>query len=321
MRIRIKTPARLHLGLLDLNGELGRLYGSIGVAIDRPGLILEAERSAEGDGLETDGPEAERIAGLARRFLERYPLPGALRVRLVAAIPPHVGLGSGTQLALAIGAALARLGDREPDAGEVAQALGRGAHSGIGVATFQWGGLVVDGGHATTGRDRRPPPVLFRHAFPDDWRFVIAVPAAAPGLNGPAEQRAFQTMAPAPAVYVEKICRLVVMQMLPALLEADLLQFGHALTCIQQLVGDSFAAIQGGRYANTVSAALIDCWLRAGAAGAGQSSWGPTVYALAGDEREAERLMQVARAFLAARGVDGDVFVTRAANHGASITG
>lgn len=322
MKVRIETSARLHLGLLDLNGDLGRLYGSIGVAIERPGLVLQAEQLPAGPGetgsLAVAGLEVERVTAYARRFLTRYPLPGALSLQLQAAIPAHVGLGSGTQLALAVGAALAHLGGLALDAPTLSSVLGRGAHSGIGIATFERGGLVVDGGHAGAGAIHRAPPVLFQQPFPEAWRFVVAIPAATAGLNGATEQRAFQTMAPAPAAYVEKICRLLVMQLLPALIEQDLAPFGQALTGIQQWVGDSFAAIQGGRFANTLSGALVMHWLSQGAAGAGQSSWGPTVYALAGSEAEAERLAQTARAFLA-RDAGGEVFVARAANHGARI--
>ncbi len=47
MKIVVKTPARLHLGMLDLNGELGRRFGSIGVAISRPNVVVEATRATE----------------------------------------------------------------------------------------------------------------------------------------------------------------------------------------------------------------------------------------------------------------------------------
>jgi beta-RFAP synthase len=322
MQLLVDTPARLHLGLIDLNGKLGRLYGSLGVAVDRPRLVLQAERLPSAPGrpdLDVTGQEAERVAAYARRFLAAYPIAGAFRLSLQSAIPSHVGLGSGTQLALAVGAALARLGDLELGAPAIARALGRGAHSGIGIATFETGGLVVDGGHTLCGEEDGTPPVLFRHPFPEDWRFVVAIPRAPAGLNGAAERQAFQTLPSAPASFVEKICRLLVMQLLPALIEHDLAPFGQALTGIQQLVGDSFAAVQGGRFANTVSGDLVAHWLRVGAAGAGQSSWGPAVYALAGDEPEAGRLAEAARTFLHA-GDEGDVFVTQGANRGAQIT-
>lgn len=321
MKLLVETSARLHLGLIDMNGDLGRLYGSIGVAIDRPRLSLQAEHFCAGPhgDLTVTGPDADRVAVYAGRFLAAYPPSGAVRLEVRSAIPPHVGLGSGTQLALATGTALAQLAGLDLKPADLARFFGRGAHSGIGVATFRLGGFILDGGHAVSEPTPRVPPVLFQHAFPDPWRFVIAIPKAPPGRSGAAERQAFQTLPSAPGSSVEKICRLIVMQLLPALLEGDLIPFGQALTRIQQLVGDSFAAVQGGRYANTVSGDLIAHWLERGAVGAGQSSWGPTVYTLAGDDAEAEGLAQIGQAFLDARG-GGEVFIVRAANRGASIT-
>ncbi len=329
MTIVVSTPARLHLGLLDTNGDLGRLYGSIGVAIERPNFVLEAEIA---DRLLVDGLEAERVATFARRFLGRYPLPHGARLRLRVGIPPHVGLGSGTQLALAVGTALARLGGLKLGAAEIALATGRGVHSGIGIGAFQHGGFVLDGGHrvARTGQaaeaDQRPvvevgravPPVLLRHPFPEDWYFVVAVPRTETGLSGEREQRAFREMPPASATLVERISRLLLMGMLPALMERDIIPFGRALTEIQRLVGDCFAAVQGRQYANPVVEQLIGHMLDKGVAGAGQSSWGPTVYALVKGEGEALALEREVQGHLACLG-GGRTFCTRGDNRGARI--
>ena len=330
MTIVVRTPARLHLGILDTNGDLGRLYGSIGVAIERPNVVLEAEPA---DGLFVEGLEAERVADFARRFLDRYPLPHGARLRLKAGIPSHVGLGSGTQLALAVGAALARLGGLELDVAEIAVTMGRGIHSGIGIAAFQHGGFVLDGGHRVTRNseaapttDARPPaaagkglpPVLFRHPFPEEWYFVVVVPEVEAGFSGAREQRAFQTLPPAPPTLVEKISRLVLMKMLPALVERDIACFGQALSEIQQLVGDCFAPVQGSRYADPLSERLIDHLLDKGAAGAGQSSWGPVVYALVDGESQALLLETEVQGFLASHG-KGQTFCTRADNRGARV--
>lgn len=319
MNVVIRASARLHMGLLDMNGELGRLYGSIGVALERPELVLEAEwvECADPSGLVVDGLEQERVASFARRFLARYPLPGVVRLCLRAAIPPHVGLGSGTQLALAVGAALAQLAGLTLDVREIARVMGRGIHSGIGIAAFTAGGFIVDGGHRAGGEGRAVPPVLFQHPLPSNWYFVVAIPAVEPGFNGVREQQAFQTLPPAPAPLVDKICRRLLMQMLPALLEADIVAFGQALTEIQQLVGDCFAAAQGGRYANPVSGQLIGRFLEQGAAGAGQSSWGPTVYGLVEGEKAALLMAEEARWYLERHG-GGQVFCTTASGRGAT---
>lgn len=315
MVVQVKTPARLHLGFLDLNGELGRLYGSIGVAIDRPNVMLEARPACE---LAVEGPEAERVAAFAETFLRHYPVVSGAHLCLRSSIPAHVGLGSGTQLALAVGVALARLGGLDLPVEEIAARLGRGVHSGVGVAVFRYGGFVVDGGHPAEGRRMLPPPLLYRGRLPAEWRFVIAIPETDRGLSGEKEQAAFQVLPPSPAGLSEKLCRLLVMQMLPAIVEKDAARFGQALTEIQRLVGDSFAAVQGGRYANPVSGRLIDLWLEEGALGAGQSSWGPTVYALAVGKAQAAALEQAAEKFLAQQG-GGQVFTVRPAARGAQV--
>jgi beta-RFAP synthase len=303
-----------------MNGGLGRLYGSIGVAIERPNVMLEADLQKPGgaNGLVVEGLEQERVMAYAKRFLERYPLPGGIRLRLRSNIPAHVGLGSGTQLALAVGTTLAQLGGLALSVTELSLVMGRGIHSGIGIAAFQRGGFVVDGGHPTTNNHQAIPPVLFCHPIPEDWFFVVAVPKARPGFSGESEQQAFQTLSPVPSVLVERTCRLLVMKMLPALVEQDVVRFGQALTEIQQLVGDGFAAVQGGRYANTLSGQLITHMLEQGAWGAGQSSWGPAIYASADGERQALLLEREAQVFLESRGGgEGLVLHTRADNCGA----
>ena len=322
MAVTVRTPARLHLGLLDLNGGLGRLYGSIGVAIERPEIVLEAELIQEpvgARGLVVEGLEVERVTALAQRFLEHYPLRSRVRLRLRSSISAHIGLGSGTQLALAVGAALAQLGGLALTVPDLSLVMGRGNHSGIGIATFQQGGFVVDGGHVIGADHQSVPPVLFHYPFPKGWIFVVAVPDTEPGFHGEGEQRAFQFLPPAPSALVEKICRLLVIKMLPALLEQDIVPFGQALTEIQQLVGDCFSAAQGGRYANTVSARLIGHLLDRGAQGGGQSSWGPTVYALVEGESRAVSLQNEAKEFLAANG-QGHVFCVHADNLGAQFS-
>jgi beta-ribofuranosylaminobenzene 5'-phosphate synthase len=291
----VKTPARLHLGMLDLKGDLGRRFGSIGVAIQRPNVVVEATRAAT---WQIEGVEQQRTWGLIEQFSRKFALPGAAHIRVRESIPSHVGLGSGTQLALATGVALARLYGLQIPLREMAHHLGRGIHSGIGVAAFQHGGYVLDGGRAAEGGG--VPPLLCRHPFPEGWFFVVAIPEPErKGVSGGDEARAFRDLPSPPAELVGRICRLMVMKMLPALVEHDIADFGGALTEIQRLVGDCFASQQvGGRFALPLAAQVIEFMLQQGAHGAGQSSWGPTVYALVEGEQEAARLADEVRRFL-----------------------
>jgi beta-ribofuranosylaminobenzene 5'-phosphate synthase len=328
--IKVRTCARLHLGLLDNNGGQGRLYGSIGLAINRPQMLLRAEPA---DALVVEGLEAERIATYAQRFIQRYSLPGGAHLNLLTAIPAHVGLGSGTQLGLAVGAALARLSGLNLGVPEIALAVGRGVHSGIGIATFQHGGFVLDGGHrilnaspgsSIPGQQSRQlekdsvPPLLFRHPMPKNWFFVVIIPETAPGFSGAKEHSAFLQLPVAPSSVVEKISWVLLMKMLPALVEKDIANFGQALTSIQNMVGDCFASVQGGRFATPVLEKLVGFLLEKGAAGAGQSSWGPAVYGLVDGKERARKLARETRIYLAGLG-GGKVFCAQPQNRGAHI--
>ena len=281
--VRVEAPARLHLGMLAVAGGGARRFGGLGVSVNRPAVVLEA-RSA--DELSAEGADADRALAFAQRCRDALGLRGGAHLRVIEAIPQHVGLGSGTKLALAVAQALAALEGRKVDAPELAQAAGRAARSAVGMWTFALGGLVVEGGVRRGAA--RPAPLLAHHPMPEEWRAVLVVPKAEPGLSGVAEEDAFQRLVPS-AKRSAAIAQLVLTSLLPALVERDLDEFGAALTNVQQLVGDAFADVQRGRF-HPRAAALVEGLLAAGAAGAGQSSWGPAVYGVVGSESAGREL-------------------------------
>jgi beta-RFAP synthase len=320
--IEVRTCARLHLGLLDNNGERGRLYGSIGLAVNHPQLLL---RAAKSDRLVVEGLDAGRVTAYAQRFIQHCGLPQGAHLNLLSSIPAHVGLGSGTQIALAVGTALAKLAGLRLSTEEIALAGGRGIRSGIGIATFRRGGFVLDGGHRVFDRlgssSQAPvsaPPILFQRPVPKAWYFVTAIPGTGQGISGERENRAFSHLPESPPEAAEKVSWLILMKMLPALVEKDIVGFGQAMTGIQQMVGDCFASVQGDRFSNPVSGKLIDFLLDRGALGAGQSSWGPAVYGLASGRDSARRLLKEVQGFFASAG-GGQAFCVQPQNRGATI--
>src|SRR5207245_240624 len=110
----VEAPARLHFGVLDLRGDLGRRFGGMGAAVPAPSLLLEARSAPE---LRAEGPDATRALEFARRFASHHGIDARLHFCLHRTIPAHAGLASGTQLALAEAAAFARL--PPPDRREV----------------------------------------------------------------------------------------------------------------------------------------------------------------------------------------------------------
>jgi beta-RFAP synthase len=279
----VEAPARLHFGVLDLHGGLGRRFGGLGAAIPNPSLLLEAARS---DRIAAQGPDADRVVAQAELARERLGTGGAL-IRVHRAIPAHAGLGSGTQLGLAVARALAELYAVDADVPELAAAAGRGRRSAIGTYAFEGGGFIVEGGRAP-GREG-VAPLLARYAMPASWRYVVAIPEGPPGLSGDAEAEAFRQL-PTPEVReVERVSHLVLMRLLPSLVEGELEGFGAALSEIQRITGGWFAPGQGGVFAPGPTGMLVERFRRAGAPGVGQSSWGPTAYAIVqGDDRARE---------------------------------
>jgi beta-ribofuranosylaminobenzene 5'-phosphate synthase len=307
--VRVEAPARLHMGMLDVAGDRARRFGGFGVSLSRPATVVEATASSD---ITAEGPDAERALAVAERCREALGLTGGARLRVLEAIPAHAGLGSGTKLALAVTAALAALAGQTPEPSALARAAGRGARSAVGLWTFVLGGLVVEGG-VRPGVDQ-PAPLLARHALPDEWRCVLAIPDAEPGLSGRAEEEAFSQLRPDPD-RAARIAQLVLTSLLPGLAERDLTEFGAALTRVQQLVGESFASVQGGVF-HPRAGALVDALLRLGAAGAGQSSWGPAVYGVVGGEQAGRELARRMDAELAG---GGNVELVRFDNGGARV--
>jgi beta-RFAP synthase len=212
-------------------------------------------------------------------------VPPRVELAIEAAIPMHVGLGSGTQLGLAVAAALACLHGRALDAPALAQASGRGARSGIGIGAFEHGGFLVDGGR---GSGDAPAPLLVRLPLPEDWRVLLIFDGGRSGLSGPAESAAFQTLPTFPEDLAGRLCRLLLLRLLPALAEGEFMPFAAAVGEIQDRLGDYFAEAQNGRYMSPAVGRALE-WLRArGVAGVGQTSWGPTGFAFFASAEEAE---------------------------------
>ena len=308
----VHAPARLHMGFVDLHGGLGRRYGSLGLALERPFTRVRLTTAAE---MSAEGPDAVRAARYAKMLAEHFDLSSGVRIDVQEAIPPHAGLGSGTQLALSVGVGLAKLFDLDAGSLEIASVLGRGARSGLGLGLFEQGGFVVDGGSAG---GYAPPPIITRLAFPPEWRLMLVFDRTRKGVHGEAEREAFAALPRFPEANAAELCRLVLMQVLPGLVEGDLEAAGRALTQIQARVGDHFASAQGGRFASPGVTRVLD-WLRAcGIEGFGQSSWGPTGFALCPGEETAVRLMAEARRRFAGE-IALDFVITRGRNEGASI--
>lgn len=295
--ISVEAPSRLHLGFLDPNASLGRRYASLGLVIDAFATRLELSPARDTTIGSDDPRQQDAVRRLARHLDTLQRETGRsqpLRLRLRSAPPPHSGFGSGTQLALALGRAFCALHRLELPTRRLAAMLGRGERSGVGIAGFDQGGLLLDGGPGPGGT---PAPVLARLDFPSAWRVLLVLDERIDGLSGAAERAAMDQLAPFPRELAADLCHQVLLKVLPAVIEQRFEPFAEGVSRIQSQIGDYFAPAQGGSmYTSAAVAAFMD-WLRAqGPAGVGQSSWGPTGFAILPSEAEARRVVALAQA-------------------------
>jgi len=314
--VLVRAPARLHLGFLDPTGSAGRRFGSLGLAIDAPKTKLTVAMASS---FSAHGPEADRALLAAHRFGTVFAPDLKFCVEVERAIPQHAGLGSGTQLALAVGAGILKLAGRKFDGAELARNSERGARSGVGIAAFESGGFIVDAGKSLDpAHAGLPPPVVMRADFPENWRALLILEEASVGVHGDAETAAFASLPPFKESASAHICRLVLMKLAPALHDPDIGAFGEALTEIQEIVGAHFASAQGGSAWASPKVGRMAARLRdAGAVGIGQSSWGPTGFAFVASEDAAKRLYHT---FVGDAKSDGlKLLIVRGRNAGATV--
>ena len=279
--VRVAAAARLHLGFLDLNGESHRRYGSIGVGIAGFSTVLNVCHSNR---LDISGADDEFIARITQTVLDYFHINSAVRIEVEQDIPRHQGLGSGTQMALALGTAITALYGIDTTVEELATATGRGRRSGVGLEVFKDGGFILDSGKAG---GQRLPTRIFRHDFPEEWQFILVMDERAKGINGMEEIEAFNTLPKMAFEASAEICQQVLMQMLPSIIEKDCSQFGASVSRIQASLGEYFSAAQGGLFASDNVRQTLEFLLDNKATGIGQTSWGPTGFAVFPDKKSA----------------------------------
>jgi beta-RFAP synthase len=324
--IVVQSASRLHFGLLGFpsgshwpnhRGEESipaRRFGGAGLMVQSPGIEL-GMRDAKN--WLASGPLADRALEFAHRFADTSETKGSPQeITIRHCAPEHVGLGTGTQLGLAVARGLSLAWDHQLQPQELCHRVGRGARSALGFYGFLHGGVLVEGGK---NRDSVIAPLLVRESFPEEWRVVLVIPAEAAGLSGIKEAEAVEELLAQgiPLKYTESMCRLVLLGMLPAIKERDFKSFGESLGDLNYLAGQVFARFQGGNYRPRISE-IIEFVKGQDIAGVGQSSWGPTVFAMTEDEPRATDLAEKIRENFKLK--EQEVLLTSACNHGASAS-
>lgn len=325
----IETPSRLHLTLIDLNGFYDRIDGGVGITIEKPSLHLEAQPADDievvfsksnglSEGLVDD--YTLKIVNSTVKTMDALGIVGGFKFTVNTPYPPHSGLGSGTQLSLAVAKLVSKMNDVDLKASDLAKIVGRGGTSGIGVESFENGGFIIDGGHKmiekpnflpSSASPASPPPIIARYDFPLDWKIILTIPNVERGVSGAEEIEAFKNYCPIALTEVEKLSHILLMKLMPAVIESDLDSFGTVINSIQNI---GFKKIENKLQNPLISNIMNDLRI-AGAAGVGMSSFGPTIYAVT-DTNEQDIVDAAENAL---KDIGGEIITTRANNFGAGL--
>ena len=291
-RIDISTGARLHFGLICSEPAMRWRFGGIGVMLRQPAWRLSfTPIVADTDTIEAADDIGQRVCEFLKRIRSHHHI-GSLRIEVHHAVPFHSGLGSGTQLGLAVSAAIELITHRrvQEDPFRLAQLADRAERSAIGTVGFTQGGFLVDKGESQVDPVDRQ---VDRMRFPDAWRFVLVHPENSQGLSGEQERTFFGRQIHMPHVLIENLEQQVLRQIVPAVREHHFESFAKSLETYGQAIGTFYSAEQGGVFAHPAMTKLVANLRSSGVFGMAQSSWGPLISIPAASEQHAAEIMRL----------------------------
>lgn len=324
----IKSPSRLHMTLIDLNGSYARIDGGMGLTIEDPNFILYGETSEKGvqvdfsDELnDTDiiSEYEKKITDAANCLIDHLDLEDGFYFNVKKGSLPHSGLGFGTQTSLSTAKLITELVGETVDTHQLAHVVKRGGTSGVGIHAFEKGGFIIDGGHnlkeknsflPSSASNANPPLLISRYDFPEEWGVLIVILNSKDSVCGNKEVNIFQNYCPVPKNEVCEVSHLILMNLIPSLIEKDLPTFGHTIDEIQN---KGFKKIEVSLQSDKIMN-LIAKMREVGAYGVGMSSFGPTIYSIF--DKNNKHIVEEIREYV---GSDGVVFTTKAQNSGHEI--
>ena len=331
VKIRIITPCRIHLSLIDENGYTGRVDGGIGLMLDRPNVIFEATNHAEEFKIEAHKYYRESIEVIneqASKVFKAFNISNKnFHFNLKRYFPSHVGLGSKTQLSLAIAVAITKLKNiHDVSINDLTKLVNRGGTSGIGWRGFERGGFILDAGHefgigkeketflpSSASKKANPALTILRYPIPEHWRFVLVIPNVKKGAYGDEEISIFQSHAPISKEEVNEVSHQILMKIVPGIIKKDLACFGQGLKRIQNI---GFKRVEISLQHEIVKK-TINFFKEYGVKAFGMSSFGPSVVGIVESDEEANELLRDVQ--MRFNGRTGHIYLCKPNNYGAKI--
>ena len=256
--LRLRTASRLHFGLLGWGPGAARQFGGVGLMVERPGIELVATPSTD---WQFEGPLAGRVREVVDRLRRQRPrswrtprILSRFDSRSRARLPSMSAWASARSSTWPWSGSCWRCATTEfhsfqrnwpvfPDVGD-AQGLDSTASCKAGFLSM------------AEGATNSSPPPIARMPFPDDWSILLVQPPGPPGRSGPTRYGPSPTSQPPSDRITDRLCRLILLGILPAVAERDLPRFGAAVSEMQHHVAHLRA--HAGRNLSFVEYGTVD---------------------------------------------------------------
>ena len=321
--IKITCYCRINFGLIDLSEKPYRIDGSHGIYTN---LVLgEVEMKTidtDCDIIDTNDSNIKRYKQVilnCKQYIGKY--TESIYIKINNLIGVHKGVGSGTQLSMAIVECFNQTYDLNLSIDQKAFLALSGGTSSIGVYCFSNGGYLVDAGRLYPKEKNivgpgeifcfdSLPPLVTRIEAPS-WYVCILIPQKLKEINGDDEKNLFDLFTPIPNNQVNEICMWILKGIIPSITTNNIYSFGF---CIEKIMSLGFKKKEIDTR-GTVISDRIRVLKRLGLKGVGMSSFGPTVFGFIDNDVLAKKIYDdIYRLFY-----NDKVYLTTIRNKGADI--
>ena len=312
----IDSPARLHLGFMELNDLNPRVFGSIGLAISNFKFKQTIQFNKSFDVICSEENIKLRVEEIVELFSKNYKIE---KCRLIVSdfIPLHKGLGSGTQISLCTGYLLSKFNNLNLSIENISRFLGRGQRSGVGVETFKSGGFIIDTGKQKSSIS--PPQKLIDIKWPKDWKIILITNTNFSGLHGKKESKEFTKLKNISSQFVKENCFNLLMKIIPGLLENDFYTFANGVQKVQENMSKIFYGNKNN-FSNQNISKIFKFIREKSCIGFGQSSWGPTGFIFCENMNKREEIFNMIENFIELKKIEGiNLLKVRGRNFGNKI--
>jgi len=278
----ITTPSRIHLGFYGINNNYGYTYGSLGLAVNYLPTCISISKAKK---FNTNVPK--KIIDPIIKFIKLKKISNKFTINILENTPKHVGLGSGSQIALSIGKAISSFFDLNMTLSEIADIFKRGTRSGIGIGTFNRGGFIVD----CCKKEGLHPEILFHSKFPNNWRVILLHDNNFQGSFGNKESKFFKKEIS--DSYDSNLSHIVIRGIIPSIIYKDFSNFSKNITEFQQITSKLYKEKQSDMFLSPQISKIMKYIKGFDDIGIGQSSWGPMSYIFVESQSKAKEMIKV----------------------------